>query len=1067
MSTPINNAAAAGFTATANLDHVPAETAFQATWGFTNTGTTTWRGDYRIAYTLTPHPETAVYPRAPFSTRPVYTLAELGIGDVPPGATVQISLPFTAPAAAATHATTWQLQAPDGRRFGPVRWMRLVVPTASPGPEATLEYQMVHFVNSVANFNNMQAGQQFTAKWTVRNTGTAAWSGDFRVAYLDKSVADTQNHSPNPMGAPTIATLRQLTGRELVHPGQSIDVELRLTAPTTAGAYAFHWLLHDANGRPFGDTRWLTIGVSGQLPPEPSPPTPGDKQVQFGMNVNINDGHPLDAERMNGLGWVRFVFWASRIDKTPEQAYQERYRHIIQTYANQGIRSLIILHQDTYWGNGPWKDKGTGDWHAYARQFGEQCGHVARACAEFGDMVAYQIHNEQDSEFGNDAGNHNPSAIGIAPANYALILQHASAAIRQAHPGAKVIFGGLKTGPDNAAEYARQVQRALGGQLPVDALALHPYGRYIKHVIFNYGSIGRLPDALNVFKRAFPNIPLWITEVGAASDGHIGAEHYADIATYMREFVNELTTNYADYVQTLIWFGWTDIMRNSGINTRDNQPKPHIFDAFVAMRDRYKGMAKSVDLFAEVSEATFVSFAATESNLNAVPAKTSFTCRWSFTNTGTTTWDDTYRLVFVERGTHPAAMASKQRYSLPEVGGFARLKPGETAVFTLNLTAPETAGRSYRSFWQLRDPQGDPFAHFYVDITTTPAATAGTAVRTPDMAFVADQTIPDFEQMAAGTNFDKQWRVRNTGERHWGSGFHLAYIEGNLAMARNNPSHVIPAAKPGEEVVITVPMTAPQGVSGQVYSMWRLKDDRGNFFGDPLWVKITVATAVPDTPATSTPLARLLADPSLWYSQVDPRWRNEILGHGQKTINTWGCLMTCMAMALSANGVRINPQELNTKLKTLPTTQGYFANSSNVWFHAPLYAYPGILANRGNMRSWPQAKEAYLNETTFWTDTVSPITRIDQALARGDIVVAQVDMRLNTAVVDQHWVVIVQRSGDDYQIIDPLTPPDAAHRVTSLKAKYMRHVPSDSVETNLRNAIISTIVYTRANGAGN
>ncbi|MBK8986362.1 MAG: C39 family peptidase [Chloroflexi bacterium] len=1058
MSTPINNAAAAGFTAATNLDHIPAGTTFQATWGFTNTGTTTWRGDYQLAYTLTPHPETAVYPRAPLSAKPAYTLAELGVGDVPPGATAQLSLPLTAPAAAAAHATNWQLQAPDGRRFGPVRWLRLVVPATA---GATLAYQMVHFVNSVANFNNMQPGQQFTAKWTLRNTGTAVWSGDFQVAYLDKSVADTQSHSPNPMGATAVATLRALAGREQVHPGQTVDVELRLIAPTTAGGYAFHWQLRDANGQPFGDTRWLTIGVGGQLPPERPDPPPGDKRVQFGMNVNINDGHPLDAERMNGLGWVRFVFWASRIDKTPEQAYQERYRHIIQSYASQGIRSLIILHQDTYWGNGPWNNSGSGDWNAYAQQFGEQCGRVARVCAEFGDRVAYQIHNEQDSEFGNDKGNINHSAIGIAPANYALILQHAAAAIRQAHPGAKVIFGGLKTGPDNAAEYARQVQRALGGKLPVDALALHPYGRYIKHIIFNYGSIGRLPDALNVFKRAFPNIPLWITEVGAASDGHIGPEHYADIATYMREFVNELTTNYADYVQTLIWFGWSDIMRNSGVNTRDNQPKPHIFDAFVAMRDRYKGLAKSVDPFAEVSEAAFVAFAATEANLNVVPAKTDFTCRWTFTNMGTTTWDDKYRLVFVERGTHPAAMTAKQSYSLPEAGGFDRLRPGETAVFTLNLTAPETAGRSYRSFWQLRDPQDKPFAHFYVDVTVTPASTAGTPARTPDMAFVADQTIPDFEQLVAGTDFDKQWRVRNTGTRHWGDGFHLAYIEGSLAMARNNPSHVIPAAKLGEEVVITVPMTAPQGTSGQVYSMWRLKDDRGNFFGDPLWVKIVVTTADADTPATSTPLARLLADPSLWYSQVDPRWRGDQLGYGPETIGTWGCLMTCMAMALSAYGTRINPQELNQRLKNLdPSQGGYERTNSIVKFLAPFYV--GGLQFNKNVQSWPNKPVDW----AVWTGE-DPITRIDQALARGHIVVAQVDMRLNTAVVDQHWVVIVQRSGDDYQIIDPLTPPDAPNRITSLKAKYMRHVPSDSVETNLRNAIISTMVYTRANGAGN
>ncbi len=986
------------------------------------------------------------------------------MGDVPPGATVQLSLPFTAPEAVATHATNWQLQTPDGTRFGPVRWMRLVVPATA---GATLAYQMVNFVNDITNFKSMQPGQQFTATWTLQNQGTAVWTGDFQVAYLDKSVADTQNHSPNSMGLAAVTTLHALTGRERVNPGETVEIALRLTAPTSAGAYAFHWQLRDADGKPFGDTRWLIIGVAGQLTPDVPVVTSGDKQVQFGMNVNINDGHPLDAERMNGLGWVRFVFWASRLKLSPEEAYQQRYRQIIQTYASQGIRSLIILHQDTYWGNGPWDNDGTGDWHAYAQQFGEQCGRVARVCAEFGDRVAYQIHNEQDSEFGNDKGNPNHSAIGIAPANYALVLQHAAAAIRQAHPGGKVIFGGLKTGPDNVIKYIQQVQQSLGGSLPVDALAYHPYGRYVTHAIFNYGSIGRLGDALNMFKKAYPKTPLWITEVGAAADDHIGPEHYADIATYLREFVHEVATNYADYVQALIWFGWTDVMRNSGINTQDNKPKPHIYDAFVAMRDRYKGMAKSVDLFTDVSEAIFASFSATAPNLSAVPAGSAFTCRWTFTNSGTTTWDNTYKLVYVADGANPAPMAEKNSYNLPEAGGFSSLKPGETAVFTLNLTAPEMPGRVYRSFWKIQDSLNKPFAHFYVDITVVPAAPVGTSARTPDMKFVADQTVPDYEKMVGGTNFDKQWRVHNTGTRQWGDGFSLVYVEGDFEMARSNASHPVPTAKPGDEVILTVPMTAPQGKSGDVYSVWRLKDDRGNFFGHPLWVKIVVTTAVANPTTANTPLARLLADPSLWYSQVDPRWQGEQLGHGQQIIGTWGCLMTCTAMALSAHGHNINPQALNRKLKALPTSQGFPENSSNMWFHAPLHVSPGTMVNKGNMRSWPEAKEKYLQDTTFWPANVNPIERIDRALASGNIVLAQVDSRLVTAVVDQHWVIIVHRSGDDYQIIDPLTPPTASPRITSLKARYMKHVPSDSVETNLRNAIISTIVFSKGNGAGN
>ncbi|WP_420629073.1 NBR1-Ig-like domain-containing protein [Candidatus Leptofilum sp.] len=1055
--THMHQAEAAGFEAVGvDLDNVAAGQTFQAKWGFKNTGSTTWDDKYQLVYTEAHHPETANVPRSPLGTQTVQPLGQLSnIRSVKPGETLWVTLRFTAPSGDGTFATNWQLRAPNGVQFGPVRWMRLVVPKST---GASLAYRMVDFSNSVANFNSMQPGQQFTATWTLQNMGTAVWSGDFQIGYLATGVPDTQTRTATPMGAPATITLRELTKREQVKPGELVEIAMRLTAPTTAGAYAFHWQLRDGQGNAFGDIRWLAIGVGRQLPTEIPIKPSSDQEVGFGMNVNINDGHPLDAERMNGLGWVRFVFWASRLQKTPEQAYQERYRHIIQTYANQGIRSLIILHQDTFWGNAPWDN---GGWGAYAQRFGEACGRVARVCAEFGDMVAYQIHNEQDSEFGNDKGNKNHSAIGIAPANYAKVLQQASAAIRQAHPGAPVILGGLKTGPGNAIEYVRQVQQALGGKLPVDALAYHPYGRYVKLALFNYATIGKLGDALDMFKRAYPNIPLWITEVGAAADIHIGSEHYANIATYMREFVNEIANNYNDYVQALIWFGWTDIMRNSGILTADNKPKAHVFDAFVAMRDRYKGLAKSVDLFTEVSEATFESFSSTQANLDAVPAGASFTCRWTFKNSGTTAWDKNYTLVYVPRGSNPDPMIAKQRIPVTEAGDFTQLEPDETAVFTLNLTAPERDGRIYRSFWQIQDPQGNAFAHFYVDITVVPAPPVGTSARTPDMTFLADHTIPDYEKIVAGTDFNKQWRVKNSGSRQWGDGFHLAYVDGNFEMARSNASHVVPVAKPGDEVILTVPMTAPQSKTGEIYSVWRLKDDRGNFFGDPLWAKIVVTGSLPAAGAASTPLSRLLADQTMWYSQVDPRWRNDQLGFGREKIGTWGCLMTCMAMALSAYGTRLTPQEMNQRLKNMPANQGGFsANSSVTPFLAP--AYLGGLQYNKNVKSWPNKQVDW----AVWTGE-NPISRIDKALAKGHIVVAQVDTRLNTAFVDQHWVVIVKRSGDDYQMIDPLTPPTAVNRITSLKARYMNHIPSQSAETNLRNAIISTMVYTKPSGSGN
>ena len=106
------------------------------------------------------------------------------------------------------------------------------------------------------------------------------------------------------------------------------------------------------------------------------------------------------------------------------------------------------------------------------------------------------------------------SAIGIAPEHYALILDRAQEAIRRAHPGAVVIFGGLNTGPESGVRYTRAVQAKLGGRLPVDALAVHPYGRYVRTVMFNFGSIGKLNRSLDRFNDAFPDKPIWTTEIG-------------------------------------------------------------------------------------------------------------------------------------------------------------------------------------------------------------------------------------------------------------------------------------------------------------------------------------------------------------------------------------------------------------------------------------------------------------------------------------------------------------------------------------------------------------------------
>ena len=72
------------------------------------------------------------------------------------------------------------------------------------------------------------------------------------------------------------------------------------------------------------------------------------------------------------------------------------------------------------------------------------------------------------------------------------MLDHAQRAIREVDPKATIVMGGMKTGPENAINYIKEVQKTLGGRLPVDALACHPYGRYVKFAPFNNPQIGPL-----------------------------------------------------------------------------------------------------------------------------------------------------------------------------------------------------------------------------------------------------------------------------------------------------------------------------------------------------------------------------------------------------------------------------------------------------------------------------------------------------------------------------------------------------------------------------------------------
>lgn len=91
----------------------------------------------------------------------------------------------------------------------------------------------------------MTPGQTFTKTWKLQNTGTCAWTTAYKVSFV----------SGNAMGG----TATSLT--VAVQPGQSGDISVSMTAPTTAGDAIGYWILTNDSGQNFGTSFYVKIKV--------------------------------------------------------------------------------------------------------------------------------------------------------------------------------------------------------------------------------------------------------------------------------------------------------------------------------------------------------------------------------------------------------------------------------------------------------------------------------------------------------------------------------------------------------------------------------------------------------------------------------------------------------------------------------------------------------------------------------------------------------------------------------------------------------------------------------------
>jgi hypothetical protein len=131
-------------------------------------------------------------------------------------------------------------------------------------------------------------------------------------------------------------------------------------------------------------------------------------------------------------------------------------------------------------------------------------------------------------------------------------------------------------------------------------------------------------------------------------------------------------------------------------------------------------------------------------------------------------------------------------------------------------------------------PIGSPLA---------PAATQSLGDGCNNSAFEGDITIPDGSVIEAGTNFQKIWALRNTGTCLWDDGYALVFIGGNREL--DPPDYKFSKTKDtdfvagGASINIGVNLTAPC-TPGKYEGHWRMKNDKGYFFGTVLSVYIEV-----------------------------------------------------------------------------------------------------------------------------------------------------------------------------------------------------------------------------------
>lgn len=275
---------------------------------------------------------------------------------------------------------------------------------------------------------------------------------------------------------------------------------------------------------------------------------------KLGINVDPkNENGRPSTDELARFGWIRLVL---RQD-------QEVFDYIANARnAGFGVVGVMTVNSFPSGDGNPSTDEMIQAATDYANQIEVDC---------------WQIGNEPDAGWAPEQTDEERSAAKrqeshdsswcMEPADFAHLVTTCSNAIKNVRPNAVVVPGGQAGG---RREFLEQC-----GSLPVDGIAIHPYGQHPDPntpgpnspawVGFpgNFGFVGGKLDSYRIF-----GLPLWITEVGVNT-----REATHDMQASYCEAVLPLLLGPED-VNAVIWFCWSDgMVPEFGIHDGSGQRK--------------------------------------------------------------------------------------------------------------------------------------------------------------------------------------------------------------------------------------------------------------------------------------------------------------------------------------------------------------------------------------------------------------------------------------------------------------------------------------------------------------